>query len=134
MFPFLKDRMFDIGPDMHQMKDCDNFDDKVLEQVKCSMFMNKCVLFTPMLKNSRVCFVYWFFVWCDTIWCLAFSFSVCLVIGGSLALVCRNLNDAIFKFGGIGIVQEIGRKPFWLEVRFEGMQWVYELVQQMDSV
>jgi hypothetical protein len=65
---------------------------------------------------------------------LAFNFSVCLVIGSSLALVCRNLNDAIFKFGGIGIVQEIGRKPLWLEVRFEGMQWVYELVQQMDFV
>jgi vacuolar-type H+-ATPase subunit I/STV1 len=63
-----------------------------------------------------------------------FNFSVYLVIGGSLALVCRNLNDAISKFGGIAIVQEIGRKPFWLEVRFEGMQWVYELVQQMDSI
>jgi hypothetical protein len=58
MFPFLKDTMFDIVHDMHQRKDCDKFEDKVLEQMKCWMFMNKCVLCTPMFKHSRVYFVF----------------------------------------------------------------------------
>jgi hypothetical protein len=77
MFPFLEDTMFDIGHDMHQMKDCDNFEDKVLEQVKCWMFMNKCVLCTPMLKYSRICFFFFGFSFGVTpygVWLLIFQF------------------------------------------------------------